>query len=101
MSARVCCATGALLSGAILCLFASSCSDTHVDGAQSEIKMSVQHLRDAVQAKDLDSIMEYRVPDESLFVYDAVCRANTWAPKLSGRTGRIFWRCSQARFKPK
>jgi ketosteroid isomerase-like protein len=72
MRARACFSAGALLSGAILCLSGSSCSDSSIDSGQSEVKVSVQRLRDAVQAKNLDSIMEYYVPDESLFVYDAV-----------------------------
>ena len=60
------------VSGAILCALSLSCGNSGEDSDQAEIRASVQRLRDAVQAKDVDSIMEYYVPDESLLVYDAI-----------------------------
>ena len=56
---------------ALLCMCVS-CSNGTGNSDQIEIKASVQRLRDAVKDKNIDAIMEYYVPDESLFVYDAV-----------------------------
>jgi ketosteroid isomerase-like protein len=48
---------------------ASSCSSA---GDEAEINASVQRLVAAVNAKDINGIMAYYTPDESLLVFDAV-----------------------------
>ena len=40
--------------------------------ADAEIKASLDHLVTAVNARDINSIMEFYVPDESVFIFDAV-----------------------------
>ena len=47
----------------------SSCSRVNDD---AEVNASLAHLVAAVSAKDIDGIMEYYVPDESLLVFDAL-----------------------------
>jgi len=58
-------ATLAMVAGCV----ASACSRAN-DGA--DISSSVQHLVAAVNAKDINGIMAYYSPDESLFVFDAL-----------------------------
>ena len=48
---------------------ASSCSRAN---DEADVNASVQHLVAAVNAKDLNGIMAYYSPDESLFVFDAL-----------------------------
>jgi len=48
---------------------ATSCSRANDEAA---VDASVQHLVAAVNAKDLNGIMAYYSPDESLFVFDAL-----------------------------
>ena len=48
---------------------ASSCSPAN---DEADVNASVQHLVAAVNAKDLNGIMAYYSPDESLFVFDAL-----------------------------
>jgi len=48
---------------------ASSCSQAN---DEADVNASVQHLVAAVNAKDLNGIMAYYSPDESLFVFDAL-----------------------------
>ena len=60
---------GALLTAVILCAASASCSRSD---DQAEIKALVQRLADATKARDINAIMAYYVPDESLFVFDAV-----------------------------
>ena len=48
---------------------ASSCSRA---SDEADVNASVQHLVAAVNAKDLNGIMAYYSPDESLFVFDAL-----------------------------
>jgi ketosteroid isomerase-like protein len=60
---------GALLSVAILGAAASSCARSD---DQAELKAAVQRLADAAKAKDINAIMAYYVPDDSLFVFDAL-----------------------------
>ena len=40
--------------------------------ADAEIKSSLDHLVTAVNARDIDGIMEFYVSDESLLIYDAI-----------------------------
>jgi uncharacterized protein (TIGR02246 family) len=47
----------------------SSCSRTNDD---AEVNASLQRLVAAVNAKDINGIMAYYVPDESLLVFDAL-----------------------------
>jgi ketosteroid isomerase-like protein len=49
--------------------FAFSCSRTN---DEAEINASLQHLVASVNAKDINGIMAYYTPDESLIVFDAV-----------------------------
>jgi ketosteroid isomerase-like protein len=58
-------ATLAMVAGCV----ASSCSRAN---DKADVKASVQHLVAAVNAKDLNGIMAYYSPDESLFVFDAL-----------------------------
>ena len=58
-------ATLAIVAG---CL-APSCSQAN---DEADLNASVQHLVAAVNAKDLNGIMAYYSPDESLFVFDAL-----------------------------
>jgi|SRR5579871_3076190 len=48
---------------------ASSCSSGN---DEADINASVQHLVAAVNAKDVNAIMAYYTPDESLLVFDAL-----------------------------
>jgi ketosteroid isomerase-like protein len=50
---------------------ASSCSTSHAND-EADINQSVQHLVAAVNAKDINGIMAYYTPDESLLVFDAL-----------------------------
>ncbi len=43
-----------------------------VDADKAAINASVQRWAAAVEARDLDGIMAYYVPDDSLFVYDVI-----------------------------
>jgi len=58
----------AALAVVAACL-ASSCSRPNDEAAVNE---SLQHLVAAVNAKDINGIMAYYMPDESLLVYDAL-----------------------------
>ena len=58
-------ATLAIATGCV----ASSCSRAN---DEADINALVQHLVTAVNAKDLNGIMAYYSPDESLFVFDAL-----------------------------
>jgi ketosteroid isomerase-like protein len=49
--------------------FAFSCSRAN---DVADVNASVRHLVASVNAKDVNGIMEYYTPDESLIVYDAV-----------------------------
>ncbi len=49
--------------------FASSCAPAN---GEAEINASAQRLVAAVNAKDMDGIMAYYTPDESLLVFDVV-----------------------------
>ena len=49
--------------------FTSSCSRANDD---AEVNASLQRLVAAVNAKDINGIMAYYVPDESLLVFDAL-----------------------------
>ena len=53
---------------------AAGCVTTSCSRANDEadVNASVQHLVAAVNAKDLNGIMAYYSPDESLFVFDAL-----------------------------
>jgi ketosteroid isomerase-like protein len=53
---------------------ASSCSSANDSSAndQAEINASVHRLEAAVNAKDINGIMAYYTPDESLLVFDAL-----------------------------
>ena len=57
-------------------LVVAACVSCSSSGAgtndQSEINASVQRFVDAVNAKDINGIMAFYVPDESLFVFDAM-----------------------------
>jgi len=68
----------------VVACFVTSCSqanhsqtaNSHASNSQAndaaEINASVQHLVAAVNAKDINGIMAYYTPDESLVVFDAV-----------------------------
>ncbi len=63
----------------VACFVVSSCSQSGNSQAgnsfandQAEITASVQRLVAAVNAKDLNGIMAYYTPDESLIVFDAL-----------------------------
>jgi len=58
-------AAGIVLAACI----ASSCSRTN---DEAELNASVQRMLAAINAKDINGIMAYYVPDESLLVFDAV-----------------------------
>ena len=58
----------AVLAVAAACV-ASSCSSAD---DEAEINASVQRLVGAVTAKDINGIMAYYTPDESLLVFDAI-----------------------------
>src|SRR5579862_561150 len=57
-------ATLAIVAGCV-----ASCSRAN---DEADVNASVQHLVSAVNAKDLNGIMSYYSPDESLFVFDAL-----------------------------
>jgi len=61
-------AAATVLAGCI----ASSCSSVSGTNDAADINASVQRLVAAVDAKDINAIMAYYTPDESLFVYDAI-----------------------------
>jgi uncharacterized protein (TIGR02246 family) len=52
----------------------SSCSQSSASRAndEAEINASLQRMVAAVNAKDINGIMAYYVPDETLFVFDAL-----------------------------
>src|ERR1017187_8985317 len=56
----------------IVACVASSCSRMNSSNDAADINASVKRLVAAVNAKDINGIMAYYTPDESLFVYDVV-----------------------------
>src|SRR5213593_2573780 len=55
----------------VLAICIPSCSPNSAND-QAEINASVQRLIAAMNAKDINGIMAYYSPDESLFVFDAL-----------------------------
>ncbi len=64
----------AALTVAVSCLATSCAPATSANNASdiADLNASLQRQVAAVNAKDIDAIMAYYVPDESLFVYDAL-----------------------------
>lgn len=60
----------ALLTVVASCI-TSACSASHAND-QADINQSVQRLMTAVNAKNINGIMAYYTPDESLLVFDAL-----------------------------
>ena len=66
MSQRSCLFAGLVIATALV---VSSCSRPNED---AEVNASVQRLVAAVNAKDINGIMAYYTPDDSLLVFDAM-----------------------------
>ena len=66
MSQRSCFLAAVVVAAACI---TSSCTRVNDD---AEVNASLAHLVAAVSAKDINGIMAYYSPDESLFVFDAL-----------------------------
>jgi ketosteroid isomerase-like protein len=74
---------------------ASSCSRAN---DEADVHASVQHLVSAVNAKDLNGIMAYYSPDESLFVFDALPPRQYVGAASYRKNWKAFWQLTQGPF---
>jgi ketosteroid isomerase-like protein len=111
---------------ATLAIFAGCVASCSRANDEADVNASVQHLVSAVNAKDLNGIMAYYSPDESLFVFDALpprqyvgasayrknwegflaayavavhAEVSDWKTETEGRTGTVFSRPGKTRME--
>ena len=73
----------------------SSCSKANDD---AEVNASVQNLVTAVNAKDINGIMAYYMPDESLHVFDALPPRQYVGAAAYRKNWKAFWQLTQGPF---
>ena len=89
------CWMAAMMLGTTL-LGLAAAADAKTDD-QAAIKKLLNDLAAAFGAKDIDRIMSYYVPNESLFVFDCIPPASTSARRRTGRTSRTSSRSIRGR----